>query len=62
MLFRSEDVFLPFSQRYLTDTDLSKILEDFKRIDSEVGNETIKSRMETIEQLEKILKINEKVV
>ncbi len=59
---REEDVFLPFSQRYLTDTDLSKILEDFKRIDSEVGNETIKSRMETIEQLEKILKINEKVV
>ncbi len=59
---REEDVFLPFSQRYLTEEDISRILKDFQRVESEVGGETIKARLEKIEQLEKILQIKEKAV
>lgn len=59
---REEDVFLPFSQRYLTDEDVSRILEDFRRVDSEVGSENVKSKLENIEQLERILQIKEKAV
>jgi hemerythrin-like domain-containing protein len=59
---REEDVFLPFSQRYLTADDVRRILADFERVESEVGKETIDARMETVEQLERILKIREKAV
>lgn len=59
---REEDVFLPFSQRYLTEQDVSRILEDFRRVDSEVGSENINSKLENIEQLERILQIKERAV
>ncbi|MDD4307327.1 MAG: response regulator [Thermoplasmata archaeon] len=59
---REEDVFLPFSQRYLTDEDVSRILRDFRRIDDEIGQDTIKERAETVEQLLRTLKIKEKAV
>ena len=57
---REEEVFLPFSQRYLTKDDKARILRDFERIDDEVGKDTIKARMETVEKLQQTLNIREK--
>ena len=57
---REEDVFLPFTQRYFTDEDIIKIMADFKKVEDKIGTEKIETRMETIQQLEKILRIKEK--
>ncbi len=57
---REEDVFLPFTQRYFTEEDIVKIMADFKKVEDKIGTEKIEARMETIQQLEKILHIKEK--
>ncbi|MCK5309124.1 MAG: response regulator [Thermoplasmata archaeon] len=59
---REEDVFLPFTQRYLTEDDISLLMEEFQKVEDSIGTEKIQSRLDTIEQLEKILKIKEKKV
>ncbi len=56
---REEDVFLPFTQRYFTDEDIVKIMADFKMVEDKIGTEKIEARMETVQQLEKILRIKE---
>jgi len=57
---REEDVFLPFSQRYLIEEDISRIMKDFKRVEDEVGLEAIKERMDIVDKLQLALKIKEK--
>ncbi|MCK5397928.1 MAG: response regulator [Thermoplasmata archaeon] len=59
---REEDVCLPFTQRYLTDGDIKKLNKEFQKVEDNIGTEKIQSRMDTIEQLEKILKIKEKKI
>lgn len=57
---REEDVFFPFTQRYFTEKDAAQLLRNFQQVEDEIGVEKIQTRLETIEQLEKILKIKER--
>ncbi len=57
---REEDVFFPFTQRYFTEEDVDQLMKDFQQVEDEIGTEKIQARLETIEQLEGILRIKEK--
>jgi DNA-binding response OmpR family regulator len=57
---REEDVFLPFSQRYLTDDDAARIMKDFARVDGEVGSSAVERRIRELEKMERAMEIGER--
>jgi len=56
---REDDVFFPFTERYFNDDDIDQLVKDFAMVEEKIGTEKIKARLETIQQLEVILKIKE---
>ncbi|MCK5038524.1 MAG: response regulator [Thermoplasmata archaeon] len=55
---REDDIFFPFTMRYLNDDDIIYLEAEFLKIDEKVGIEKINARMKTLSRLEDALKIN----
>ncbi len=54
---REDDIFFPFTMRYLNDDDIEYLKGEFQKIDEKVGIEKIDARIKTLGHLEDVLKI-----
>ena len=57
---REDDVFFPFSKKYLDDADLVQLADEFEGITDKVGKERIQKRMVEMNRILAALKSNAK--
>ena len=57
---REDEIFFPFTQRYITEEDDAKMLIFFKELEDEIGPDRIESRINNLDSLEEALKMNGK--